>query len=90
MGEIDLSDQLSTSLSTLGMGNLRGQTCITCSDEGRLLQIVSLSADGLTAVGRCEDGEETVDVSLVGTTQLGDMILVHAGVAITKVETKYE
>lgn len=86
MTEIELSDKLTKSLSNFGINSPRGEVCITCSDEGRPVEIVSISTDLMTAQVRGSDGEETVDVSLVGSVQPGDTILVHAGIAITKVE----
>jgi hydrogenase maturation factor len=64
--------------------------CITCSDEGLPLRIVALEADGLAS---CHDeaapGEAvaTVDVQLVGEVGPGDLVLVHAGVALALLET---
>jgi hydrogenase maturation factor len=64
--------------------------CITCSDEGLPLRIVALDGDGLA---RCRDeaapGEPdaTVDVQLVGDVAAGDLVLVHAGVALALLET---
>jgi hydrogenase maturation factor len=62
--------------------NVCGDHCITCSDEGRPMQVVSLSEDGAVCVD--EDGvkHEDVAVELVEPVAPGDRILVHAGVAI--------
>jgi hypothetical protein len=56
--------------------------CITCSDEGVLMWVVSVSAAG--AVCREEDGtrHEDIAVDLVAPVATGDPVLVHAGVAI--------
>ncbi|EEJ53165.1 hydrogenase maturation factor [Mobiluncus mulieris] len=86
MTEIKISDKLSASLTNLGVDNPRGEVCITCSDEARPLEILDVSPDMTTAVARSESGKETVDVSLVAPVAPGDKILVHAGLAITKVE----
>jgi hydrogenase maturation factor len=59
-----------------------GPVCITCSDEGRLAEVVQ--ASGATARVRTPDGEEDVDVSLVGQAQQHDLLVVHAGMAITR------
>ena len=59
--------------------------CITCGDQGLPLRIVALVGAGLA---RCRDeaapGEPdaTVDVQLVGEVAPGDLVLVHAGVAL--------
>ena len=58
-----------------------GPVCITCSDEGRLAEV--LAASGATARVRTADGEEDVDLSLVGTAAVHDLLVVHAGMAIT-------
>lgn len=54
--------------------------CITCSDEGRLAEVVG-TADGEATV-RTARGVEHVDVTLVGTVGCHDLLLVHAGAAI--------
>jgi hydrogenase maturation factor/phosphoheptose isomerase len=59
-----------------------GPVCITCSDEGRLAEVVS--AGGSTARVRTPDGHEDVDLSLVGSAAVDDLLLVHAGMAITR------
>jgi hypothetical protein len=56
--------------------------CITCSDEGRVTEVTRVKSDGLVevvAAGR----RETVDASLVTPVKPGDLLLVHAGVALT-------
>ena len=57
------------------------EVCITCSDEGRLAEVVSV--DGDEAVVRTPDGSERIDVSLIDAPGPGDLVLVHAGFAIT-------
>ena len=54
--------------------------CITCSDEGRLAEVVRVEGD--EAVVRAEGKEERIDVSLVDPPGPGDLVLVHAGFAI--------
>ncbi len=56
--------------------------CITCSDEGRIAEVVLVHADGRALVV-AEGHRETVDVRLIDTVGPGDLVLVHAGVAIT-------
>jgi len=60
-----------------------GPTCTTCSDEGRLAEVVAVEGWG-TAV-RTATGDETVDTSVVGPVEPGDLLLVHAGTAIAVV-----
>ncbi len=59
--------------------------CITCSDEGRVVEVTAVHDDGRAEVlvnGRAE----TVNASLVDAGP-GDLLLVHAGVALTRLET---
>ena len=56
------------------------EVCITCSDEGRLTEVVSV--DGDEAVVKALGVEETIDVSLIDPPRPGDLVLVHAGFAI--------
>jgi hypothetical protein len=56
------------------------EVCITCSDEGRLAEVVQV--EGEEAVVRTAEGQERIDVSLVDAPSPGDLVLVHAGFAI--------
>ena len=56
------------------------EVCITCSDEGRPAEVVTV--DGDEAVVRTPDGQERIDVSLIDTPAPGDLVLIHAGFAI--------
>jgi hypothetical protein len=57
------------------------EVCITCSDEGRPAEVVLV--DGDEALVRTPDGQERIDVSLIDTPTPGDLVLIHAGFAIT-------
>ena len=57
-----------------------GSVCITCSDEGRPAEVVSV--DGDEALVRTPDGQERIDVSLIDAPAPGDLVLIHAGFAI--------
>lgn len=62
------------------------ETCVTCSDEGRLGE-VEWPADGTgSAPVRTATGREPVDMSLLGEVAAGDLVLVHGGVAITRLD----
>lgn len=61
-----------------------GPVCITCSDEGRLAEVVS--AAGSNARARTATGVEEVDLSLVGAVAPHDLLVVHAGMAITRLD----
>jgi hydrogenase maturation factor len=56
--------------------------CITCSDEGRVAEVRTLLDDGRVEV-LIAGQLEAVDASLVDPVGPGDLILVHAAVAIT-------
>jgi hydrogenase maturation factor len=59
------------------------EVCITCSDEGRLAEVRS-SPEADQALVVSGGQVETVDVSLVDGAQPGDLVLVHAGVAVAR------
>ena len=61
------------------------QVCVTCSDEGRLGEVVTASADGMAAV-RTARGVENVVTTLVDPVDAGELVLVHAGTAISRIE----
>ena len=61
-----------------------GPVCITCADEGRLAEVVT--ASGTTARARTATGVEEVDLSLVGEAVPHDLLVVHAGMAITRLD----
>src|ERR1700724_2719918 len=59
--------------------------CVTCSDEGRLGEVVSPSESGQATV-RTARGIESVVTALVDPVAAGELILVHAGTAISRLE----
>jgi hypothetical protein len=61
------------------------EVCVTCSDEGRLGEVVSPSADGTAAV-RTARGVENVVTALIDPVDAGELVLVHAGTAISRIE----
>jgi hydrogenase maturation factor len=62
------------------------EVCVTCNDEGRLGEVLLEPADDTSsALIRTASGEEWVDVTLVGPVAPNDLVLVHAGAAITRV-----
>jgi hypothetical protein len=64
------------------------ESCITCGDEGRLGEIVLEPADVAgQALVRTAKGEEWVDTTILGDVRINDLVLVHAGAAITGLET---
>jgi hypothetical protein len=64
-----------------------GEVCVTCSDEGRLGEVLLEPADaGGSALIRTATGEEWVDVTLLGDVMRNDLVLVHAGTAISRLD----
>jgi hypothetical protein len=53
--------------------------CITCSDEAVEMRVLAVAEDGLA---RCDGGEVATD--LVEPVSPGDVLVVHAGVAIAR------
>ena len=60
------------------------ETCVTCSDEGRVAEVVEAGTDH--AVVRDRRGTTIVDTLLVGAVVPGDLVLLHAGTAIARVD----
>ncbi|MEE2851635.1 MAG: HypC/HybG/HupF family hydrogenase formation chaperone [Actinomycetota bacterium] len=59
--------------------------CVTCSDEGRPGEVVSAPVDGEARV-RTARGLEDVVTTLVDPVAPGDLVLVHAGTAIGRID----
>jgi HupF/HypC family len=59
--------------------------CVTCSDEGRLGEVLTASTDGQAAV-RTARGVEDVVTTLIDPVATGELVLVHAGTAICKLD----
>ena len=60
--------------------------CITCSDEGRVVEVRSL-LDERTAEVLADGQVDQVDLSVVSGVRPGDLLLVHAGLALTVLDT---
>jgi len=58
--------------------------CITCSDEGRLAEVIDSDERGMAHV-RTARGVEIVDTTIVADVCAGDLVLIHAGTAIAEV-----
>jgi hydrogenase maturation factor len=59
--------------------------CITCSDEGRIAEVRAV-LDECTATGSIAGVNEEIEISLVQPVNLGDLLLVHAGVALARID----
>jgi hydrogenase maturation factor len=61
--------------------------CITCSDEGVPMRVLKLDeARGVALCEGADGGRATVETALVETVAPGDELLVHAGVALLRLE----
>jgi hydrogenase maturation factor len=58
------------------------EVCITCSDEGHVAEVRTVKSDGMVEVV-VNGVSESVDATLVDPVTPGDLLLVHAGVALT-------
>ncbi len=59
------------------------EVCITCSDEGRPGEVLATGPDGTASV-RTAQGREDVVTVLAGNLFPGDLVLIHAGMVISK------
>jgi hypothetical protein len=62
-----------------------GGVCITCSDEARLGEVLATTTPDMATV-RTAAGAEAVDTTLVGPLEAGDLVLIHAGTAIERLD----
>jgi len=60
-----------------------GEVCVTCSDEGRLGEVIDRLGPEAATV-RTAAGAEEVDTTLVGVVGTGDLLLIHAGLALDR------
>ncbi|MDQ3876150.1 MAG: HypC/HybG/HupF family hydrogenase formation chaperone [Actinomycetota bacterium] len=67
-------------------GDCGSAHCITCSDEGVPMRIVEASGDGLAVCIDGEGSQSTVMTDLVAPVAPGDGVLVHAGVALARID----
>ena len=72
------SGLLKPECAELGAPPAGGGVCVTCSDEGRMGEVVTPSADGMAAV-RTARGVESVATALIDPVVVGELVLVHAG-----------
>jgi hydrogenase maturation factor len=60
--------------------------CVTCADEGVEVLVVGMGEDGLADCIDPAGVRGVVDTALVGAVVPGDALLVHAGVALVRLE----
>jgi hydrogenase maturation factor len=61
--------------------------CVTCADEGVPMRVLELDDARELALCEADDGDRsTVEIALVEPVVRGDSLLVHAGVALVRLE----
>lgn len=64
-----------------------GVVCLTCGDEALPVKVVQVDSDSALAVVEIDGQETEADISLVERVAVGDIILVHGGVALGRVDS---
>ena len=59
--------------------------CITCSDEALQVRVLNIDQENGLALVTIGDTPAEIDITLVETVGPGDILLVHGGVAIARV-----
>ncbi|HXE46478.1 MAG TPA: HypC/HybG/HupF family hydrogenase formation chaperone [Conexibacter sp.] len=66
-----------------------GDHCITCGDEGIPMHVLAIDAKRGLALCTDEDGAHSaVEIALVERVMPGERLLVHAGVALARLEAE--
>jgi hydrogenase maturation factor len=60
--------------------------CITCSDEALQVRVLYVDEENGLAQVTLNGTEEEIDISLVESIAPGDVLLVHGGVAIARID----
>jgi hydrogenase maturation factor len=61
--------------------------CITCSDEGLAMRVLRVDDERGLALCAADDGERaTVEIALLEDVAVGDVVLVHADVALAALD----
>jgi len=61
--------------------------CVTCADEGVAMRVVAVDEERGLALCAAPGGErQSVEIALVGPVAPGDLLLVHAGTALTALD----
>jgi hydrogenase maturation factor len=61
--------------------------CVTCGDDGVPMRVLRVDVTRDLALCEHDDGaHETVEIALVGPVDAGDLLLVHAGTALARLE----
>jgi hydrogenase assembly chaperone HypC/HupF len=74
--------------SALSLDACGGQHCVTCSDEGLPMSVVRVDEARGLALCRGDDGaRQSVEIALVEPVAVGQVLLVHAGTAIARLDS---
>jgi hydrogenase maturation factor len=61
--------------------------CITCSDEGLAMRVLRVDDERGLALCAADEGERaTVEIALLEDVAVGDLVLVHADVALVALD----
>ncbi len=63
-----------------------GGHCITCSDEALQVRVLRVDQENGLALVTINDISEEVDITLVESVAPGDVLLVHGGAAIARLD----
>ncbi len=64
-----------------------GEHCVTCGDDGVPMRVLRLDEPrGLALCADADGAHHTVETELVAPVAAGDELLVHAGVALVRLE----
>ena len=58
--------------------------CVTCSDEASEASVLRVDQESGLALVSVNDATEEIDITLVEDVGIGDLVLVHGGVAIAR------
>ncbi len=71
-----------------GETDCHGTHCVTCADDANPVRVLELGSDGLALCLDEAGAREEVLVDLVGPVSIGDTLLVHAGVALVRLDAE--
>jgi hydrogenase maturation factor len=74
----------------LACHDLGPQHCVTCADEGTPMRVLARAPSG-GSLARCAGADgiaATVETALVGPLEPGAVVLVHAGVALVRLDAE--
>jgi hydrogenase maturation factor len=78
-GELEPIEEVSCALNSEGH-------CITCSDEAQEVRVLCVDEENGLAQVTLEGVSEEIDITLVDNIAPGDVLLVHGGTAIARID----